>query len=105
MDILGGARQEMPVILRGKIIEAAEEAGKYIFQDETGQITVNIEEENFTHDPNLQVELTGEVNLKPEESTAEIKVNEIKEMSPSEDIEQPWSKVGSDFLKDLPRSI
>ncbi|MGK7916689.1 MAG: NirD/YgiW/YdeI family stress tolerance protein [Prochloraceae cyanobacterium] len=72
-SIMENPVDEMEVTLVGNII--SKEEGKhqrdYTFKDETGEITVEIEDENFKYDSDTTVKISGKVSLESQEDEAE----------------------------------
>lgn len=65
-SILKDAEDDQEVALRGKILrKAGGEDDKYVFADATGEIVVEIDDDEFPADPidqNTRVEIRGEVD-------------------------------------------
>ena len=86
-EILAEPKDDMEVIIRGRIIEQEKGEDDYIFTDGKDKIVVEIEEENFQYNPNEIVEISGVVNLElekgekegdPTPEAIEIEVKKIK---------------------------
>ena len=61
------ARDESPVVLEGRIVSAAKEHEEYVFQDKTGKIIIEIDDDLFhgrTVTPENTIRLWGEVDTK-----------------------------------------
>lgn len=61
------ARDESPVVLEGRILSAGPEDEEYVFQDSTGKIVVEIDDDLFhgrTVTPENTVRIWGEVDTK-----------------------------------------
>ena len=72
-SIMENPVDEMEVTLVGNII--SKEEGKhqrdYTFKDETGEITVEIQDPNFKYDSDTTVKISGKVSLESQEDEAE----------------------------------
>lgn len=76
------------VILRGKIIEHQRNETDYIFADNTDEITIELQENNFDFNPNETLEISGMVDFEsqhPEEAKKDptpediqIRVNQLQ---------------------------
>lgn len=76
--VVSEAADDAPVTLRGRLVEALEDE-QYLFEDETGTIQVEIDDENFNLEPfqaGLYVEISGEVD-KDEVDVIEIDVARV----------------------------
>ena len=62
-EILAEPKDNMEVVIRGRIIEQQKGEDDYIFTDGKDKIVVEIEEENFPYNPNETVEISGVINL------------------------------------------
>ena len=61
------ARDESPVVLEGRIVSAAKEHEEYVFQDRTGKIIIELDDELFhgrTVTPENTIRIWGEVDTK-----------------------------------------
>ena len=61
------ARDESPVVLEGRILSAAKEHEEYVFQDKTGKIIIELDDELFhgrTVTPENTIRIWGEVDTK-----------------------------------------
>ena len=61
------ARDESPVVLEGRIVSAAKEHEEYVFQDKTGKIIIELDDELFhgrTVTPENTIRIWGEVDTK-----------------------------------------
>lgn len=61
------AKDETPVVLEGRILSAGPEREEYVFQDATGKIVIELDEELFhgrTVTPENVVRIWGEVDTK-----------------------------------------
>jgi uncharacterized protein (TIGR00156 family) len=61
------ARDESPVVLEGRILSAAKEHEEYVFQDRTGKIIIELDDDLFqgrTVTPENTIRIWGEVDTK-----------------------------------------
>ena len=61
------ARDESPVVLEGRILSAAKEREEYVFQDKTGKIIIELDDDLFhgrTVTPENTIRIWGEVDTK-----------------------------------------
>ena len=61
------ARDESPVVLEGRIVSAAKEHEEYVFQDKTGKIVIELDDDLFhgrTVTPENTIRIWGEVDTK-----------------------------------------
>ena len=93
-SILDNSFQGQQVILRGKIIGHQQGEPDYIFTDGTNQITVQLQEENFSYDPDTILEISGIIDFESQnleeleqDKTPEdiqIKVNQLQVINSQE---------------------
>lgn len=62
-SILDNPAEGQEAILRGQIISQQSEEKDYLFTDGTGEIVIQISENNFSYDPEVTVEITGVINF------------------------------------------
>lgn len=87
-SILDNPVDGQKVILRGKIIERQQNETDYTFADNTNEITIELQENNFDFNPNETVEISGMVDFEsqhPEEAKKDptpediqIRVNQLQ---------------------------
>ena len=66
-SILADPTDGLPVTLRGWILDLGNDEGEYVFTDGTGEITLEIYDEDFRNQPDILIEISGEVNLESED--------------------------------------
>lgn len=93
-SILDNPVEGQKVILQGKIIGRQRNETDYTFADNTNEITIEIQENNFDFNPNETVEISGMVDFEsqhPEEAKKDptpediqIRVNQLKVVNANE---------------------
>jgi uncharacterized protein (TIGR00156 family) len=68
-SILADPTDGISVTLQGNILQRGDEEEEYIFTDGTGEIAVEIYDENFNTTPDTLLEISGEVDLESEDPT------------------------------------
>ena len=87
-SILDAPIEGQEVTLRGQIIEQQQGERDYIFTDGTNKITIELQELNFSYNPNTTLEITGIIDFESQHPEAvakdptpeklQIKVNQLQ---------------------------
>ena len=68
-SILADPTDGVSITLRGQIIRQGDDEEEYVFTDGTGEITLEIYDEDFNFAPDMPIEISGEIDLESEDET------------------------------------